>query len=79
MESKEQEVKVFSGTAKDAENLRSILEKHSIPTQIRDEIGNKEVKGLRGTPPASVNLFVNNSNIRRADPLIKDFMSGISR
>ena len=79
METGNQEVKVFTGTEKDAISLRSKLEEHSIPSLIRDEMGNKEPEGMRGTPPANVNLFVNNSHIRKADPVIKDFMSGISR
>ncbi len=79
MESKEHAVKVFSGTEKEARDLRSKLEKNSIPSQIRDEMENKEPEGLRGVPPANVNLFVNNSDIRKADPLIKDFLTGIGR
>jgi hypothetical protein len=79
METGNQEVKVFTGTAKDAKSLRSKLEEHSIPSQIRDEAGSKEIEGLNGTPPANVDLFVNNSHIRNADPVIKDFRDGIGR
>ncbi|PWD98485.1 hypothetical protein [Marinilabilia rubra] len=79
MESNEHSVKVFSGTEQEAKNLRKKLEEHSIPSKIRDEIEDKEPEGLRGTPPANVNLFVNGSDIRKADPLIKDFLNEIHR
>ena len=79
MEPKENTVKVFSGTEKEAKDLRSKLEQHSIPSKIKDEIKDQEPEGLRGMPPANVNLFVNNSDIRKADPLIKDFLRGIGR
>lgn len=79
MESKEHSVKVFSGTEKEAMDLRKKLEDHSIPAKIRNEVQDKEPEGMRGTPPANVNLFVNNSDIRKADPLIKDFLSGLGR
>lgn len=79
MESKEHSVKVFSGTEQEAKNLRKKLEEHSIPSKIRDELHDKEPEGMRGTPPANVNLFVNNSDIRKADPLIKDFLTGLHR
>ncbi len=79
METGNQEVKVFTGTEKDANNLRAKLEAHSIPSQIRDEIGNKVPEGMRGAPPANVELFVSNSHIRKADPVIKDFMTGIGQ
>ena len=79
MESNEHSVKVFSGTEKEAKDLRKKLEEHSIPAKIRDEVEDKEPEGLRGTPPAIVNLFVNGSDIRKADPLIKDFLEGIRR
>ncbi len=72
-------VKIFSGSEEDVANLKTNLENHSIPAMYRDEIEDKQAKGLTGTPSSLGDLYINSSDVRRADPLIKKFTSQLSK
>ena len=71
MTSDDRTVKIFSGKEILVYSLKARLEENQISAMIRnDSLDNF----LRGTP-AAIDLYIRQADLKRADPVLKEFLS----
>ncbi|MBW6489604.1 MAG: DUF2007 domain-containing protein [Lentimicrobium sp.] len=74
METKSKLVRVFAGSEITVELLRSELEKEGIPTNVINEYEQSNFRGFSTGTPYSVDLYILDTDLEKAEPIVKEFM-----
>ncbi len=70
-------IKVFTGTQLFVNRLSNLLNDQSIATLIKDHANSGTLAGF-GSPRNSVELFIYNTDLESATPIIEDFKKEIA-
>tara|TARA_R110002124_G_scaffold285984_1_gene465569 strand:+ start:763 stop:993 length:231 start_codon:yes stop_codon:yes gene_type:complete len=70
--------KVFTGTSVLVNRLTFLLDNASIPSLTKDNVESAILGGF-GTLPYSVELFIFNSDVEKATPIIEEFKKEIAK
>jgi len=73
MQDKSNTVKVFTGTEVTVALLKAELEKAGIVGMIRDDFASGASSGFYGGAPSTIDLFVQESDLRKAEPIVRGF------
>ena len=74
METQNKLIRVFSGSEITVSLLGSELEKIGIATEIINENEQANFRGGSAGTPYSVDLYILDTDLEKADPIVKDFM-----
>ncbi|HEX2396128.1 MAG TPA: DUF2007 domain-containing protein [Bacteroidales bacterium] len=67
-------VKVYTGSEVTVALLKSELEKAGIVGMTRNEFASGVASGFYGDSPSSIDLYVQQSDLKKAGPIIKGFV-----
>ena len=70
-------IKIFSGTSVLVNRLNFLLDNKNIPSLIKDHVSSGTLAGF-GTLSNSVELFIYNSDLEKATPIIEEFKKEIA-
>ncbi len=73
MKEKNKLIRVFSGTEIPVNLLKDELEKNGVSTHIQNDFQSGIMAGFSGGGPSAVDLFILESDIKRAEPIIEGF------
>ncbi len=74
MKEKEQTIKVFSGTELVINLIQDELEQIGISSIIQNEYNSGVVAGFSGGGPFAVDLFIQEFDLKKAEPIIEEFI-----
>lgn len=74
METKNKLVRVFAGSEITVNLLQSELEKEGISTNIINEYEQSNFRGFSTGTPYSVDLYVLDTDLEKAEPIVKEFL-----
>ncbi len=74
METKNELVRVFAGSEITVNLLRYELENEGISTNIVNEYEQSNFRGFSTGTPYSVDLYVLDTDLEKAEPIVKEFM-----
>ena len=74
METKSKLVRVFAGSEITVNLLSAELEQEGIPTEIINEYEQSNFRGFSTGTPYSVDLYILDTDMERADPIVQEFM-----
>jgi hypothetical protein len=74
METKNKLIRVFAGSEITLNLLSSELQKEGIPTEIINEYEQSNFRGFSTGTPYSVDLYILDTDMEKAEPIVKDFM-----
>ena len=74
METKNKLVRVFAGSEITVNLLSSELKKEGIPTEIINEYEQSNFRGFSTGTPYSVDLYILDTDLEKAEPIVKEFM-----
>jgi len=74
METKNNLVRVFAGSEITINLLKYELEKEGILTNIINEYEESNFRGFSTGTPYSVDLYINDTDLEKAEPILKEFM-----
>lgn len=75
MNDKNKLINVYSGTELTANLLQIELEKVGISGVIRNDFYSGISAGFSGGVPSAINLFIQESDLKKAEPIIREFMA----
>ena len=67
-------IRAFTGTEFEVILLKGELEENGISTMIRDDFTNSISAGFYGGTPSSIDLFINESDLVKAEPIIREYL-----
>jgi hypothetical protein len=67
-------LRAFTGTEIEVILLKGELEENGISTMIRDDFTNSISAGFYGGTPSSIDLFINESDLGKAQPILQEFL-----
>jgi len=73
----EEHIKIFTSSLIIVERLKSLLEKENIRTVVKNHNVSSAMAGF-GTPQNSVELFILNSDLEKAKPIIEQYKKEIN-
>lgn len=74
MEDKSKLVRVFAGSEITVNLLKYELEKEGIATNVVNEYEESNFRGFSTGTPYSVDLYILDTDMKKADPIVKEFM-----
>lgn len=74
METQNKLVRVFAGSEITVNLLKYELEKEGIPTNVVNEYEESTFRGFSTGTPYSVDLYILDTDLEKAEPIIKAFM-----
>jgi len=74
MKNKDDLVKVFTGSEIAVILLKAELEKIGIPALVRNDFQSGIAAGFAGGIPSAIDLYVNGSDQKEAEPIVKEFL-----
>jgi hypothetical protein len=74
METKNKLVRVFAGSEITVNLLRYELEAEGIATNVINEYETSNFKGFSTATPYSVDLYVMDTDVEKANPIVQEFM-----
>ena len=74
MDTKSKLVRVFAGSEITVSLLIAELEKVGIPTEMINEYEQSNFRGFSTGTPYSVDLYILDTDMERADPIVQEFM-----
>lgn len=74
METKNNSVRVFAGSEITVNLLKYELEKEGILTNIINEYETSNFRGFSTGTPYSVDLYIMDTDLEKAEPIVKEFM-----
>ena len=74
MEEKDNIIRVYSGTELQVNLLKDELEQNGIPGLIQNNFNSGVVAGFAGGIPSGIDLFIQESDLTKAEPYIKEFI-----
>ena len=74
METENKLIRVFAGSEITVSLLSAELEKIGIETEIINEFEQSNFRGGSTGTPYSVDLYILDTDLEKADPIVKDFM-----
>jgi hypothetical protein len=74
METKNKLVRVFAGSEITVTLLQSELEKEGISTNVINEYEQSNFRGFSTGTPYSVDLYILDSDLERAEPIVNEFL-----
>jgi len=74
METKNNLVRVFAGSEITVNLLKYELEKEGISTNVINEYEVSNFRGFSTGTPYSVDLYILDTDLEKAEPIVKDFM-----
>lgn len=66
-------IRVYSGTELTVNLLKDELESFGIPGMIQNDFNSGISAGFSGGVPSSVDLFIQESDLEKAEPIIQEF------
>jgi hypothetical protein len=67
--------RIYSGTEVTVNLLKGILEEEGIAALIRDDFRSGVTAGFSGGVPSAIDLFINETDLEKAEPIVKEFLS----
>lgn len=74
METTNKLIRIFAGSEITVNLLCSELEKEGIPTEIINEYEQSNFRGFSTGTPYSVDLYILDTDLEKAEPIVRDFM-----
>ncbi len=74
METKNELVRVFAGSEITVNLLKYELEKEGIQTSVINEYEQSNFRGFSTGTPYSVDLYILDTDLKKAEPIVKDFL-----
>lgn len=74
MDDKNDIVKVYTGTEITVSLLKTELEKSGIVPLLKDDFASGVASGFFGGAPSTIDLYVQESDLKKAQPILKAFM-----
>ena len=74
METKNKLIRVFAGSEITVSLLSSELEKEGIVTEIINEYEQSNFRGFSTGTPYSVDLYILDTDLEKAEPIVNDFL-----
>lgn len=74
MDTKSKLVRVFAGSEITVNLLNAELEKEGIPTEIINEYEQSNFRGFSTGTPYSVDLYILDTDLEKAEPIVEEFM-----
>jgi len=74
METKNEMVRVFAGSEITVNLLKYELEKEGIPTNVINEYEQSNFRGFSTGTPYSVDLYILDTDLEKATPIVEEFM-----
>ena len=74
MDTKSKLVRVFAGSEITVSLLIAELEKEGIPTEMINEYEQSNFRGFSTGTPYSVDLYILDTDMERADPIVQEFL-----
>lgn len=72
-------IRVFTGNEISVILLKGELEANAIEAMIRDDFKTGLSVGFYGGPPSSVDLFIMESDMEKAKPIVEEFVRNLNR
>ena len=67
-------IKIFTGTEVTVSLLKAELEKSGIVAAVHSDFASGAASGFFGGPPSMIDLFVQQSDFKKAEPIVKAFI-----
>jgi hypothetical protein len=67
--------RIYSGTEVTVNLLKSILEEEGIAALIQDDFRSGVTAGFSGGVPSAIDLFINETDLEKAKPIVNEFLS----
>ena len=67
-------IRVFAGSEITVNLLKAELEQEGIPTNVVNEYEESNFRGFSTGTPYSVDLYILDSDLEKADPIVKEFL-----
>lgn len=74
MDTKSELIRVFAGSEITVNLLKHELEMEGIPTNVVNEYEQSNLRGFSTGTPYSVDLYILDTDLAKADPIIKEFL-----
>lgn len=74
MQKKDNLIRIYTGREVTALILKSELEQSGISAIIQDDFKSGVSAGFYGGTPSSIDLFIEESDFKKAEPIIREFM-----
>ncbi len=74
MDDQNEIVKVYTGTEVTVALLKAELEKEGIVPLVRNDFASGVASGFYGGTPSAIDLYVQESDLKKAKPVLKAFM-----
>lgn len=74
METQSKLIRVFAGSEITVSLLSAELEQEGIPTEIINEYEQSNFRGFSTGTPYSVDLYILDTDLERADPIVQEFL-----
>jgi len=74
MKDKDKLIRVYSGTALTVNLLKDELEQAGVTGLIQNDFNSGIVAGFSGGGPSSIDLFIQEFDLKKAEPIINDFL-----
>jgi len=74
MEDKNKIVRVYSGTELKVNLLKEELDQNGITALIQNDFNSGVVAGFSGGGPTAIDLYILESDLKKAEPIIKEFI-----
>ena len=74
MKMKNDIIKIYTGTEVSVIYLKGILEEIGITAMIKDNFQSSISAGFVEGTPSAIDLFIQKSDLKKAEPIIKDFI-----
>ena len=74
MKNEDELLRIFTGSEVSAMLLKEELEQAGIPAMTQNDYQSGLMAGFGGGTPSSVDVYINESDMEKAEPVIDDFM-----
>jgi hypothetical protein len=74
MKSEDELIRIFTGSEVSALLLKDELEEAGIPAMVQNDYQSGLMAGFVGGTPAAVDVYINEMDMGKAEPVIDDFM-----
>jgi hypothetical protein len=70
-------IRVYTGSEISVIHLKEELEENGVSVMLQNDFGSGISAGFVGGMPTAIDLFIMESNLKKAEPIIKDFIDNI--
>jgi hypothetical protein len=70
-------IRVYTGTEVSVIHLKEELEEGGIPVLFQNDFQSGIGAGFVGGVPSAIDVFINESDLKKAEPILKDFIKNI--